>query len=109
MLSLITSTKGKRVFQTGRELAAIIADYVCSAGLLILRGKNWEVMRHFQCKLCSKKSLLCKVVHIMQFFQRSFHIVIPGVRRGKSLLCSSTDSWSVKEHLSIYLIIKINR
>ena len=54
------------------------------AGLLIIRGKKCEIMQNFQCKLCSKKSL--NMQQIMQFFLRSFHIVLPGLRRGESLL-----------------------
>ena len=37
--------------------------YACpkvpSAGLLIGCGKKWEILRHFQGKLCGKKGLLC--------------------------------------------------
>ena len=29
------------------------------AGLLIGCGKKWEILRHFQGKLCGKKGLLC--------------------------------------------------
>ena len=32
---------------------------VLETGLLIGCGKKWEILRHFQGKLCGKKGLLC--------------------------------------------------
>ena len=34
-------------------------NYRPKAGLLIGCGKKWEILRHFQGKLCDKKGLLC--------------------------------------------------
>ena len=34
-------------------------DLIKTPGLLIGCGKKWEILRHFQGKLCGKKGLLC--------------------------------------------------
>ena len=39
-----------------REVGASTHIYT---GLLIGCGKKWEILRHFQGKLCGKKGLLC--------------------------------------------------
>ena len=37
----------------------VLYDIVLYSGLLIGCGKKWEILRHFQGKLCGKKGLLC--------------------------------------------------
>ena len=38
---------------------AAITGQGFQTGLLIGCGKKWEILRHFQWKLCGKKGLLC--------------------------------------------------
>ena len=75
------------------------------AGLLIIGGKKCKIMRHFQCKLCSKKSL--NMQRIMQFLLRAFHIVLPGFRRGESLLFNrQLECKGELKHIQVIYLIK---
>ena len=54
------------------------------SGLLIGCGKKWEILRHFQGKLCGKKGLLCG--KLCDFFKADL-ICFFRSQRGKPIFC----------------------
>ena len=69
-------------------------------GLLIGCGKKWEILRHFQEKLCGKKGLLCG--KLCDFFKADLADFL-GLRGGNPFFCCPTGNKAWKNNKSIQI------